>query len=346
MPLAETVKKTTLAAALALPTSLKRRLAGRPVERDGLTLDVDTQLMLRLQKVAREQPAEDFPIVEGRTRLAMQARMVAGKQPIGQIFEQTLAGVPVRVHVPRSLLAVDERPTLVFFHGGGFIYGGGHGTHDAPARFVAERAGVQVISVDYRLAPEAPFPAAYDDALTAFREVISRGTSLKVDLGRVAVGGDSAGGNLAAGVALAAAREGLPLAFQLLVYPMTDTAAWSRSRELFADGFFLTRKFIELATESYLPDPDDRLDPRASPHLAELSELSAHLAPAHVVTAGFDPLRDEGEEYAEKLTAAGVRTTHLRESGMIHGFFNMVGVGESGPLAVGRIATRLHDALS
>lgn len=342
MPLAETAKKTTLAGALALPAPVKRRLAGRPIQRDGLTLDLDTQLMLRLQRIAREEPAEEFPIEEGRRRLDLQSRLVAGRQPIGEISEQTLAGVPARIYVPRALLAVDERPTLVFLHGGGFIYGGGHGTHDAPCRFLAEQAGVQVVSVDYRLAPEATFPAAYDDSLTAFRALVSRATSFKVDLDRLAVGGDSAGGNLAAGVAVAAAGEGLPLAFQLLVYPMTDAGAGSASRELFGEGFFLTQTFIDLATESYLPDPDDRLDPRASPLHAELPE---GLAPAHVVTAGFDPLRDEGEDYVAKLSDAGVSVTHVREAGMIHGFFNMVGVGTSGPAAVGRTAARLRAGL-
>lgn len=343
MPLAETAKKTSLAATLALPEPVKRRLAGKPVRRDGLTLDVDTQLMLRLQRLAREEPAEDFPIEEGRRRLDLQSRLVAGRQPIGEISEQTLAGVPARIYVPSALLAVDQRPTLVFLHGGGFIYGGEHGTHDAPCRFLAERAGVQVISVDYRMAPEAAFPAAYDDCLTAFRTVISRATSLKVDLDRLAVGGDSAGGNLTAGVAVAAAEEGLPLAFQLLIYPMTNASAGSRSRELFSEGFFLTQKFIDLATESYLPDVDDRLDPRASPALAEIPD---GLAPAHVVTAGFDPLRDEGEAYVEQLTAAGVSVTHRREPGMIHGFLNMVGVGRSAPAAVDRIAARLREALT
>lgn len=343
MSLAVTAKKTMLAGALALPEPVKQRLAGRPIQRDGRTLDVDTQLMLRLQRVARELPVEDFPIPAGRERLRVQSQLVAGRQPIGEVVEQTLAGVPARVYVPRALLDADERPTLVFFHGGGFIYGADHETHDAPCRFLAEQAGCQVISVDYRLAPEAAFPAAYDDCLAAFRAVIARASSLKVDLAGLGVAGDSAGGNLAAGVALAAAREELPLAFQLLVYPVTNLAEESRSRRLFREGFFLTGKFIGLAEESYLPDHDDRRDPRASPLFAE---IPAGLAPAHVVTAGFDPLRDEGEAYADKLAEAGVPVTHVCEPGLIHGFLNMVGVGSSGPAAVARIATRLREGLA
>ncbi|WP_067433989.1 alpha/beta hydrolase [Nocardioides jensenii] len=342
MSLEDRLKKLTVAGVLGLPLAVKRRLAGRPVVVDAAPLDVDVQLLLRLQKVARETAAETLPIPQGRERLAAQSRLVGGSQPIGSTTDISLAGVPARVYLPTALLDSDERPTLVFFHGGGFIYGAAHDTHDLACRFLAEQSGVQVISVDYRLAPEAPFPAAYDDAVTAWRTVVSRASSLKVDLTRIAVGGDSAGGNLAATVAIAVADDEVAPAWQLLVYPMTDAAGVTESRRLFGEGFFLTTQFIDLALGTYLPNDADRKDPRVSPLLGEIPPT---VAPAHVVTAGFDPLRDEGEAYADHLRAAGVAVTHRREPGLIHGFFNTIAVGTSNPAAVADIASRLAIAL-
>ncbi|KRF20950.1 hypothetical protein ASG90_00575 [Nocardioides sp. Soil797] len=336
------LKKLTVAGALALPEPVKRRLVGKPVVLDGQTLDLDTQLLLKLQTVAREVGAETLPIEDGRDRLASQSDLVGGKPPIGDTLDISLAGVPARVYVPSVLLGADARPTLVFFHGGGFIYGGEHSTHDQVCRFLAEESGVQVVSVDYRMAPEHPFPAAYDDSVAAFRTVVSRAPSLKVDTARLAVGGDSAGGNLAAVVANAVVDDEVAPIWQLLVYPVTDNVGVTESRRMFGSGFFLTQEFIDLAIDSYLPAPLDRADPRVSPLLGKVPD---GLAPAHVVTAGFDPLRDEGEAYAELLRAAGVAVTHRRESGLIHGFFNTIGVGKASPAAVQDIASRLAIAL-
>lgn len=343
MSVEERLKKWVVGGVLALPMPIKRRLAGRPVRVDGLTLDTDVQLLLRLQKVARETAAETLPIPQGREQLAAQSRLVGGSPWVGQVMDVTLAGVAARVYVPTAQLEADLRPTLVFFHGGGFIYGGDHETHDPVCRFVAEESGVQVISVDYRLAPEHPFPAAYDDCLTAWRAVVARATSLRVDLDRIGVAGDSAGGNLAAGVASAVVDDEVSPTWQLLIYPVTDNTRSTESRRLFAEGFFLTRQFMDLAIDNYLPVHEDRVDPRASPLLAD---IPAGLAPAHVVTAGFDPLRDEGEAYVAHLRAAGVSVTHRREEGQIHGFFNTVGVGRAAPAAVATIAERVRIALN
>lgn len=342
MSLEHFAKKLTVTGVLGLPESVKRRLAGRPVVIDGNPLDLDSQLLLKLQKVAREVAAETLPIPEGRVRLAAQSDLVGGNQPIGDTLDVSLAGVPARVYVPTALLGEDVRPTLVFFHGGGFIYGGEHSTHDRACRFLAEESGVQVVSVDYRMAPEHPFPAAYDDSVAAFRTVVARASSLKVDTTRLAVGGDSAGGNLAAVVANAVVDDEVAPVWQLLVYPMTDSVGISESRRKFGSGFFLTTEFIDLAVESYTPAPIDRADPRISPLLGKVPD---GLAPAHVVTAGFDPLRDEGEAYAEMLRAAGVPVTHRREPGLIHGFFNTIAVGKASPAAVKDIASRLAIAL-
>lgn len=340
MDIVERVKGLTLRTALALPDAVQRVLAGRPVVLDGQTLDLETQLMLRLQTVAREPAVESLPIPQGRRALARQSALVGRAQPIGSVRDVEVAGLAARLYEPAGLDG--PAPLLVFFHGGGFIYGDLE-SHDAVCRVLAERAGVRVIAVDYRLAPEAPFPAAYDDCVNAYAEILTRSAEWHVDGDRIGVGGDSAGGNLSTGVAIEAARQGWACAFQLLVYPLTEVGATTRSLELFADGFYLTRRFRDLATSNYTPDRASWTDPRVSPALAD---LPPGLAPAHVVTAGFDPLRDEGEAYVEKLRAAGVEVSHVRYRGLIHGFLNMVGVGTTARTAVDEIADALRAGLA
>ncbi len=250
--------------------------------------------------------------------------------------------LPGRLYTPTGDL---EDPTglLVFFHGGGFVFGD-LDSHDAPCRFLAERAGVRVLAVDYRRAPEHPFPAAHDDAVAAHRWALDNAASLGVDPDRIAVGGDSAGGNLAAATAISAALEGLPLAFQLLIYPATDATRQTRSFEMFGDrGLYLTREYMDLANASYLPDERDRTDPRASPLFEKIPE---GLAPAYVATAGFDPLRDEGEAYARLLGEAGVQVEMHRFPDQIHGFFNVLAPGRHSRAAVAEIAVRLRAGLA
>jgi acetyl esterase/lipase len=334
------LQTAVLRAAMALPPRVQRVLAGRPVVLDGQTLAVDTQLTLRLQRVTREPAAETLPIPEGRAAIARQSAMVAGRQPVGAVRSMTAGGRPARLYLPTAAPA--SGPLLVFFHGGGYMYGD-LDSHDAPCRFLAERANVRVLSVDYRLAPESPFPAAYDDAVAAYQWVVENAAGLGADPARLAVGGDSAGACLAAVVAIEAARAGLPLAFQLLVYPATDTERDTESLALFGEGFFLTRAFMDLATASYLEPDADRRDPRHAPLYAEVPD---GLAPAYVATAGFDPLRDEGEAYARKLTDAGVPVELERFPDQIHGFLNIVGVGRSSRAAMARIAARLRDGLA
>ena len=337
------VRHHLLTAVLALPSPVKRRLAGAPVTRDGLRLDVDTQVVLKLQRILREDGIEDLPIGQGRRRVDAQSRTMAGRPPIGAVFDRLLGDVPGRIFVPRSLRdSTTPRPTLVFLHGGGFIYGG-LDSHDGVCRVLAERSGVQVIAVAYRLAPEHPFPAAYDDSVAAYAWIVEHAHELRVDTARLAVGGDSAGANLAIGVSLHARAADLPLSWQLLVYPVTDMVNRAASRETFREGFFLTKGFMDLAVESYLPRRSDRKDPRASPLLCE---LPAGLAPALVVTAGFDPLRDEGEAFARHLAETGAVVTVRREDGLVHSFLNWVGVGRAARSAVRSIADEVGAALS
>jgi acetyl esterase len=328
-----------LRAAMGLPESVQARLAGRPVVLDGQRLAPETQLMLRLQRLARLPGAETLPIVEGRAAVAHHAGLAAGQQPIGAVRDFPVGDLPARLYTPTDVSG--PLPLLVFFHGGGFMYGDLE-SHDAPCRVLAEQARVRVLAVDYRMGPEDPFPAAYDDALAAYEWAVANAESLGCDPQRLAVGGDSAGGNLAAGVALEAARRGWPLAFQLLVYPATDCDRQTRSFDLFGEGFYLTRAFMDLANECYIPAGHDLHDPRLSPLFADIPD---GVAPAFVATAGFDPLRDEGEAYAHKLSDAGVDVELRRYPDQIHGFFNLVGVGRRSPAAVHEIAAKLGDAL-
>ena len=332
---------TALRGLLALPTPAKRLLAGQPVVIDGDPLDLDTQLVLTLQRVAREHGPGHFPIPKGRRVMDHQAAVVGGDHPIGAVDELDLGGLRARRYVPSALLGATSRATLVFFHGGGFVYGG-LDSHEAPCRFLAEQAGVQVISVVYRLAPEAVAPAALVDGIDAHEWVAAHATELAVDPARIAVGGDSAGGNLAAGVARAAAESGTPLAFQLLVYPMTDIVSRTPSHELFAEGFYLDTAFLGAARTAYAPTPELEADPRVSPLLGD---VPAGLAPAYLCTAGFDPLRDEGEAYAAKLAAAGVPVGVRRFGDQIHGFLNVLGVGSSSRACVVEIADALRKGL-
>ena len=333
-------KRLTLRSALGLPERLQRRLAGRRVTVDGQTLAVDTQLMLRLEKLVREPEVASLPVEEGRRALLLQTMIAGGDQAIGAVRDVPVGDLPGRLFVPTGAAA--RGPLLVFFHGGGWVYGD-LDSHDPVCRFLAERSGVRVLSVDYRLAPEHPFPAAHDDAVAAYRWVVEHAASLGADPARLGVGGDSAGGTLAATTALVAAREGLPLAFQLLVYPGTDMTKTTESRRLFGQGFYLTDEFMDLAKGHYLPDESRWADPEASPLLAEIPD---GLAPAYVVTAGFDPLRDEGEAYARKLADAGVAVELRRFPDQIHGFLNVVGAGRTARAATAEVAARLSEGLA
>jgi len=211
-------------------------------------------------------------------------------------------------------------PTLVYYHGGGWVIGSIE-THDSTCRRLANKSRCQVISVDYRLAPEHPFPTPTDDALLAFRHIRDNAALFDADAARIAVGGDSAGGNIAAVLCQACKRAGEPMpAFQMLIYPATDARRQTESHRLFCDGYFLTQELIEWFWQAYAPTGTDLTDLRLSPLLA--ADVSG-LPPAFVLTAGFDPLRDEGRAYADRLIDAGVKTTYVNYPGTIHGFFSL-----------------------
>ncbi len=344
----ERVEQQVVRAVLGLPSVVARRLAGRPVVLDGQSLDPHTQLILRLQRVLREPAPETLPMPEARKVIRRQAMLVGGREPIGETRDLEVPGgdgpIPARFYVPRRQVdsPLQDWPMLVFIHGGGMMYGDLDG-YDAICRFMAERADVRVLSLDYRLAPEHPYPAAVEDCWAAFRWVSENAERFGVDPERIAIGGDSAGGYLSAVTAIQAAEAGVPVKAQLLVYPMTDMAARTHSRELFGEGFYLTTEFIDLSEEQYLAPTDDRRDPRVS--VLHTEKIPANLAPAIIATAGFDPLRDEGEAYAERLAEAGVPVELKRYESLIHSFFNVIVPGSTTRAAVAELAAKLKAAV-
>ncbi|HWB22798.1 MAG TPA: alpha/beta hydrolase [Gaiellaceae bacterium] len=286
-------------------------------------------------------PIHELTPAEVRANFAASIDALFG--PVDPVFavedRETDTGVPVRIYRPGD--DPEPGPVLIFFHGGGWVVGSIE-THDGIARALANRSGCAVVSVDYRLAPEHRFPAAIDDAWSATRWVLANAAELGLDPGRVAVGGDSAGGTLAAVVARRARDAGIPLALQLLVYPVADHSFETGSYSEFAEGHSLTREGMRWYWSHYLGDADG-LDPDASP--ARESDLTG-LAPAFIATAGLDPLRDEGEAYARRLEDAGVSTVLVRYDGMIHGFLRMPAVIDRAGDALDDLAAVLSGAFS
>ena len=248
--------------------------------------------------------------------------------------------IPLRVYTPPG---GGPFPILIFYHGGGWVIGD-LDTADTACRFLANRARCLVISVDYRLAPEHPFPAAVEDAYSALQWVAAHGRELKGDPVRMAVSGSSSGGNLCAAVALMSRdRDGPKILYQVLIYPATDLSDMNTdSHRFFGKGYGLTRKHMIFFVESYLPDVKTRLHPYVSPLLAE---NLAGLPPAMVITAGFDILRDEGKAYADRLKRAGVETIHTHYPTMIHGFVTMDRIFKEAGEALTEVSDVLKNVL-
>lgn len=262
-------------------------------------------------------------------------RLLLAQGPAGPIAMRAFRGAGTSPDEPL--------PALVFFHGGGWVIGD-LDTHDVVCRQLANAARCMVFSVEYRLAPEAPFPAAVDDCFAATRFIAAQAAELKVDAGRIAVGGDSAGGNLAAVVSLLARDAGGPaLCFQLLVYPATDQRWGYASYERNAEGYLLTRQAMDYFRASYLPRKDDWSDWRASPLLAP---SLAGLPPAYLLTAAFDPLVDEGRAYAERLKREGNALEYREYADMVHGFLLMGGVLDTANAAVDECSRALRAAFA
>ncbi len=329
---------------LRLPHAVQVALSGAlPIRRDGLTLHPELQLLLALRKRTGGRSLMHGTPAEARRRLRRESLVFAGEpRAVGEI-RHVVIEAPHRPLMGRLYLpeGVQRPPLLVFFHGGGFVIGD-LDTHDAPCRLLCAEGRMAVLSVEYALAPEEPFPAAIEDGQAAVAWAQSHAELLGVDGARVAVGGDSAGGALAAAIShLGAEGEGPVPQAQLLLYPALDRTREWPSMSLFAEGFFLTRSDVETFARHYTGDADGA-DPRLHPLRAAGFE---GLPPTLVVTAGFDPLRDEGEAYAEELRRAGVAVTLRRYERFIHGFANMTTVSPACEAAFAELAREFRSVM-
>jgi acetyl esterase len=337
-------------AVCGLPPRLQRLLFGPPPAVDGQRLAPDINALLWLDRLVYEDDLSDGEDVAATRALRRdEARIVSARRPppmsrVESLTVQGAAGpLPARLYVPFADPGAAPAPLLVYFHGGGWVIGD-LDTHDSPCRFLATHAGVAVLSVDYRLAPEHPFPAAPEDAFVAFSWALDNAGRLGFDPTRIAVGGDSAGANLAAVTCLLARGAGAPApAMQLLIYPVTETASELPSRHLFDEGFLLTRRDMDFFERHYLPPDVDRGDPRVS--ILQAEDLGG-LPPAYLTTAGFDPLRDEGEAFGRRLRDAGVRVALRRHPGLVHTFANLTAVSRSSRAAMLEAAGALRMGLA
>jgi acetyl esterase len=249
--------------------------------------------------------------------------------------------VQARLYRPHS--ARSRGPAVIYLHGGGGMVGSVD-VYDAACRLIADDTGMVVISVEYRLAPEHPFPAGFEDALAAYRWVLEQAAALDLDAGRLAVAGDSMGGNFAAVLCQYTRDHDLPMpALQVLLYPALDCTLSSPSQQTFAHGYLLTATTIRWFIDHYLDDADHRWDVRASPLFAA---RIGGLPPALIVTAGHDPLRDDGQVYAERLERAGVAVRYRCEAGLIHGYLSLTGVIAEAGRAVARMNADIRALLA
>jgi acetyl esterase len=330
-----------------LPHALQVRLSARlAVVVDGRALEPEIQLLLRLRTLRGRADGlrADTP---AKARLAYRRETMqfrADSVPVRRT--ERVVSTPdgpllARHYVPEGL--TDSGPLVVYFHGGGFV-SGDLDTHDDPCALMSHHGRLRILSVAYRLAPEHPFPAAIDDALAAYRWAVRHAIDLGADPERIGVGGDSAGGNLAAVVAQLTSRQGKGPAFQVLIYPTLDSAGQWPSQGHFARGYVLTADDMAWARHHYYGGaPEIAEDVRISPlRQAELTGL----APALVVTAGFDPLRDEGDAYAKALRARGNPVVHVELGGFVHGFLHMAGVSPAAMSAVQRVALEMQGIAS
>lgn len=313
-----------------------------------MTLHAQARALLDRVAAAGYPPIQSYPAAVARTLFEKSSGVLDARGvPIGATEDRTIPGpggpIPIRILTPAGA-GPGPLPCLAYFHGGGFVLGNPR-THDVSCRMLANASGCLVVSVDYRLAPDHKFPAAVEDCLATTQWVAANAGSLGADPVRLAVGGDSAGGNLAAVVAqLARNAGGKPfIAYQLLIYPAVDAFAETESKRTLTDGYMLDRATIDWFNQCYVTEQEEWRDFRASPLRAD--DLSG-LPPAYVITAGYDPLRDEGALYAAALARAGVPSTHVNYEGMIHGFVNMTGVMDQAREAIEAAASALKSALS
>jgi acetyl esterase len=309
-----------------------------------VTLDPDAAAVFKAFQEAGRPPYETVSPAEAR-ELYLKGRFVTNPEPpeLASVEPLTIPSptgpIPARVYTPTRLRKVNDlAPGLVFFHGGGWVIGD-LDSHDVVCRKLADEGELMVVSVDYRLAPEHKFPAAVDDAIASTKWIAENAKQFGIDASRLMVGGDSAGGNLAAVVAIAARDgNGPDIAGQLLIYPAVDFAMTHPSHKEPETSILLTHSVIRWFSDHYLSGAADVHDWRASPARAK---TLIGLPPAYVLTAGADPLRDEGDEYAHRLKEAGVAVTHRTFPGQFHGFFTMGKLLQQANVAAGEIGVWL-----
>ncbi|WP_018023402.1 alpha/beta hydrolase [Corynebacterium ulceribovis] len=349
--------------ATSLPEPLLKRL-GTVTNSDGDTLAPDVNVSLKLLSIVEGENFTEMPAAEGRKLLDREAYLAAGERiPVGSVEATHIEGVPVRIYraAPATGTSAADTPAtgtepsapssaLVYLHGGGWVLGS-LDSHDNTCRFLCRHAGITVVSVDYRLAPEHAFPAGLTDALNVTKHLMA-GNIADIDPARVAVGGDSAGGNLAAATCLQLRAEGAAQpALQVLFVPALNLARLDTpSHKEFAEGFFLTAAEMDWYIARYCPDKAERENPLVSPLFAAdgvgapggVGEGLAGLAPAYVAVAGFDPLRDEGLAYGAALQAAGVPTTIKRYGSLVHPFVNSMGIWKGARQALADVSEALR----
>jgi acetyl esterase len=326
----------------------QRLLFGRPPSIDGQVVAPDVNAVIKMAALSGGASLTGgLPPEEARARVRKSAASAEGPRlPMAELLEFEIPGaagrLKARLYVPHSA-PPPPRPMIVHYHGGGWMVGD-LDTNDSACRFLAAHSGVTVFSPTYRLAPEHPYPAAPEDARAAYLWAQALVDELGADPERIGVGGDSAGANLAAGVCLAMRESGgPPPVTQLLLYPATEAIEPLPSRQLFPDGFMLTQLDIEHCERAYLPDKSMGYEPLAS--VLRVPDLSG-LPPAYVATAGFDPLRDEGEAYGRRMREAGVPVAMRRHPRLTHLFANMTSVSRSARAAMLEAAGALRMGLS
>jgi len=300
-----------------------------------MPLHPQAQAVADFYAAMRTTPFEELSPTEARALYS--AGQVPSTEVVHEIRDVQAGSIPCRLYRPS---AQTDPGLLVFFHGGGWVIGDLN-SHDGVCRSLANKSGHAVLSVDYRLAPEHKFPAAFDDCAAAVKWAFENAKTLGIDNSRMAVGGDSAGGNLAAAVALA---EVVPLKFQMLIYPAVDMRMESPSINENANGPILTKSVMAWFVAHYMSSDADRAHISASPMLASDEQLKK-MPPAIVITAQFDPLRDEGEAYGKRLVENGVSTTITRYNGAFHGFFNMITILDDAQSAHAQASTLLKKYL-
>jgi acetyl esterase len=324
---------------LSLPEAALRAFAGPPHVVDGQRLDLQTQALLRLAALTAGGGLRPADVAGVRRGFELQLAIAPPRPPLASVVDRAQGRLRARVYTPIG--AEVRAPAVVYFHGGGWVVG----SLESADRVCAELArisGCVVASIDYRLAPEHPFPAAVEDALEAFAWVSRDHQALGIDPERIAVAGDSAGGTLSAVVSNELARAPRRPAYQLLIYPATDLSRERPSYQRFGEGYILSAEAMRWFVGHYLPDPALRADPRASPLLC--GEI-AGTAPACVAVAGYDVLRDEGLAYADRLRSAGALDALVIEPSLVHGFASMTHFIVAAERALDRMARRLGQAL-